>query len=77
MRRNTPFPSPFPSQVQTSSARPIGVTHTQSMLPSLKVILTGLVFFSLTIRDTRSMTDISSPLSTLSSYLKLSGIERR
>ena len=70
-------PSPLPSQVHTSSARPMGVTHRQSMVPSLMVMRTGLEFFSLTIRDTRSMEAMNSDLSTLISYLKVSGMERR
>ena len=58
------IPSPLPSHRQTSSALPMGVTQRQSMLPSLKVMRTGLEFFTLTMRATRSMVLISSLLPT-------------
>ena len=58
------IPSPLPSQVQTSSALPMGVTQRHSIVPSFTVILTGLLFFSLIMRETRSMVDMNSLLST-------------
>ena len=47
------------------------------MLPSPKDMRTGLLFFSLMMRDTRSMTDMISARSTWITVRNISGMERR